>query len=207
MSRGGKVPELHAVDGKQMTVDEIAAMLGCTKGALYLRRSRLGGISYQLVVDMWRRGQIGNNHCFRYLIDGKWLTLKEIAAALKLSNPHTLTTWRSAHRKPDGTPASMEDAIAYYRQYLTGELKRGGKPGVSGRHWKEYLVNGKVWTVRDVARRYGLHIQTVHNSLHRYGHDMGRVLEFYGEKERRQKALEEKRRKRAERKLMKILGY
>ena len=46
MSRGGRKPTLHMIDGREMTVGEIADMLGVTAHALAVRRSNMGGCSY-----------------------------------------------------------------------------------------------------------------------------------------------------------------
>ena len=206
MSRGKRKPALHSVDGRQMTVPEIADMLGLTPAALYLRRSRLGGCSYQLIVDMYRSNQIGSDKKGRYLIDGRWMTTDQIAAELKLSRAQTLSTWRCQHRQPDGTPATMEAAVAYYRQYLTGEKVRW--QGYGGGHpWKEYRVGRRTWTAKDVAQRFGVSVIAVRASLQRYGYDMARVIAFYEERIRRRKAKEEKALRRAERKILKIIGY
>jgi len=42
MNRKGRKPDRHLIDGREMTVQEIADMLGITKLALQGRRSRLG---------------------------------------------------------------------------------------------------------------------------------------------------------------------
>lgn len=206
MSRGKRKPALHSVDGRQMTAQEIADMLGLTLKALYVRRSRLGGCSYQCVVDMYRRNEIGSDKNHRYMIEGRWLTQDQIAAELKLSRAQTLSNWRCQHRQPDGSMATMDAAVAYYRQYLTGEKVRWQGYG-GGRPWKEYKVGRRTVTAKDVAQRFGVSVQAVRASLQRYGYDMARVIAFYEERIRRRKAKEEKALRRAEREILKIIGY
>ena len=198
--RGGRAKQLHLVDGQLMTIDDVAAMLGVTKHALYVRKHKLGRCSYQLIVDMCRRNEIGSDNAPRYLIEGRWMTQTQIAEMLRVS-PHTLTTWRSAHGR-----APMEDAVAYYRQYLTGELVRGRNNG-GGRQWKEHIVNGRVWTVKDVMARYGVGRTSVYKRLYALGHDFGRMLDYYEEKAARRRERERKKMAKAARDIMKIIGY
>ena len=58
MNPDGKKPELHQVDGRNMTVNEIAEMLGISRLSLQKRRSNLGGASYQTIVNMYRANQV-----------------------------------------------------------------------------------------------------------------------------------------------------
>lgn len=191
MNRNGKPKALHPVDGRMMTVDEIADMLGMTRKALYVRRSRLGGASYQTIVDMYRSNAIGHDKCFRYLVDGRWMTTRQIAKMLGIE-AHTLSSYRWQNK------ASMEEAIAWYRQLQTGERKRN--PGVGGRPAIRYRVGNHEYTVSQVAAKFDVKVQTVRKILQRRGGDMGAVLRFYREKDKRARA-------KAEKEIMRILGY
>lgn len=197
--------EVHLVDGRPMTTREIAGMLGVSEQALYCRRSRLGGCSYQVIVDMYRENAFGSDHFQRWKIDGKWCTTKQIAEMLRI-HPHSLVNWRCANRQPDGSPASMEEAIAYFRQYLTGERVRWQGYG-GGRPWKVYMVNGRPVTVLDVSRRFGKTKSCVYHHLYACGHDMGKVIAWFEERARHQKAVERRKMEKAERKILRILGY
>lgn len=201
----GRQPVLHTVDGRQMTVQEIADMLGLTLAALYVRRSRLGGCSYQLIVDMYRRNEIGSDKKHRYLIEGRWMTTDQIARMLRIHR-HTISTWRCEHRQPDGSMATMEAAVAYYRQYLTGEKVRWQGNG-GGRPWKEHLVNGKAWTVQDVMKRFGKSRASVYRCLRQNGNDMGRVIRYFEQRARYEKEIQSRKMRKAEGDIMKILLY
>ena len=203
MSVAGRPKKIHMIDGKPMTVDEIADMLGLTKGALYNRKCRLKA-SFQLIVDMFRRNQMSNDRRFRYLIEGRWLTREQIAEELHVL-PTTISTWRSKNRHPDGSPASMEEAIAYYRQYLTGEKVRWQGNG-GGHPLKEYRVNGRIVTTKDVMRRFGVGRTTVQRYLTANNHDMGRAIESLEQSARRRKEIERRKVDAATRKIMRILN-
>jgi uncharacterized protein YjcR len=179
------------VDGREMTVAEIAGRLGITKKALQVRRSRLGGASYQTIVNMYRENAIGSDGCYRYMVDGRWMTTGQIADMLGVK-AHTISSWRYQ------TKGSMADAIAWFRQLQTGERKR--YPGRGGCPPKKYRVRGRDYTVPGVAEKYGVSRQSVHQCLARRGGDMGAVLRFYQDKAK-------KKQRRAEDELMRILGY
>ena len=82
--KGGSRPTLHMIDGKQMTVNEIATMLGVTRNVLINRHSTMGGISYQAIVNMYRDGQLLTKHDRwpRHLVHGRWMTVKQVAEEL-----------------------------------------------------------------------------------------------------------------------------
>lgn len=171
---GIRPPGRYPVDGQLLTVTEIAQMLGISPKALYLRRSRLGGMSYQCIVNMFRSNQIcsDRDRSFRYLIDGRWVSTNQIAAKLGVS-PHSIHTWRSA------TGGTMADAIAWYRQLQTGERKR--HPGIGGAPRKQFRVGKRTYTILGVAERFGV----THQSVCRYvrKHGMAAALKHYRERE------------------------
>lgn len=93
--KGGSRPTLHMIDGKQMTVNEIATMLGVTRNVLNNRHSTMGGISYQAIVNMYRDGQLLTKHDRwpRHLVHGRWMTVKQVAEELDCK-PHSIENWR-----------------------------------------------------------------------------------------------------------------
>ena len=155
-----KGKQLHDVDGRKMTVDEIAAMLGLTVQALYERKHRLGGCSYQVIVDMARDGRIGgaNDHYHRHLVDGRWITARE-AAELVGVKYHTIRVWRSEHKGPDGKPPTMAEAVEHYRNFRRyGRKKRQGE-----KHW----VKNREMTVAEAAAKYGAKAGTLYSYMHK----------------------------------------
>lgn len=194
MNKQGRRPELHIVDGREMTVREIAAMLGITKNALRVRRQRLGGISMQAIVNMYRDNQFGGyyDRAPRYRIEGEWLTLTQIAERLGVT-PHAISSWRWNNR------AGMEEAVEHFRQWNEGGHKRNPQ-GLGGRPPKVYVVGNREYTVPGVAKKYGKHVASVRELLKARGGDMGKVLAYYQAKDRR-------KRQRAEKEILRILGY
>lgn len=194
MNREGRKPELHNVDGQMMTLVEIAGMLGISKDALRCRRSRMGGISYQAIVNMYRDNQFGS--CYdrapRYRIEGEWLTQAQIAERLGVKS-HSITVWRYNNR------AGMEEAVEHFRRWNEGGRVRNRNPRC-GRPAQVYRVGNREYTVPGVARKYGLHPMSVRDMLKSRGGDMGKVLAFYQAKQRRRQA-------RAEQQILRILGY
>lgn len=175
-----------------MTAVEIAQMLGITKAALRCRRSRLGGISYQAIVNMYRNNQLGTFHdrAARYLIEGEWLTQTQIAERLGVK-PHTISAWRYDNG------ASMMEAVEHFRQWNEGgrvRNPRGGRPA------QVYRVGNRVYTAPEVAKKYGVHVMSVRSLLKARNGDMGQVLRFYQAKARKRQA-------RAEQEILRILGY
>lgn len=192
MSWPKKQPERHLIDGREMTVQEIADMLGVTKMALQQRRSSLGGPSYQTIVNMYRENQFGSDRdrSARYMVDGKWMNRKQIAGMLGISTS-TLTNWLC-----DNKGKSLLDAVEHYRRYQTGELNRhyargGAKPIL-------YRVGRKTYSVPQVARMFGVSHQSVCYVLKHRNGDMAATIQHYKERETR-------RTQKAERDILAIL--
>lgn len=192
MNRTGRKPDLHMVDGREMTLAEIAGMLGISKSALRCRRNRMGGISYQAIVNMYRDNQFGSDHdrAPRYRIEGEWLTQAQIAERLGVKS-HSITVWRYNNR------AGMEEAVEHFRRWNEGGRKRNPR---GGRPAQVYRVGNREYTVPGVARKYGMHPMSVRDMLRSRGGDMGKVLAFYQTKARKRQA-------RAEQQILRILGY
>ena len=192
MNRTGRQPDRHLVDGREMTAAEIADMLGITKNALRCRRNRLGGVSMQAIVNMYRENQFGSYHdrAARYRIEGEWLTLTQIAERLGVK-PHTISAWRYDNG------ASMIEAVEHFRRWNEGgrvRNPRGGRPA------QVYRVGNREYTAPEVAKKYGVHVMSVRSLLKARNGDMGKVLRFYQAKARR-------KRERAEQEILRILGY
>lgn len=193
MNPNGKPPELHQVDGRKMTVNEIAEMLGISRMSLQKRRSLLGGASYQIIVNMYRENQFGSyrDRSPRYMVDGRWISRKEICAELGIARM-TLANWFQRNKGH-----SLNEAIDYYRKVKSGEIKHGSGPG---RPPVRYRVGRKDWSVPDVARHFDVCEQSVRRVLEVRGGDMAAVIKHYRERE-------EKKKRKAERAIMDILGF
>jgi predicted transcriptional regulator len=194
MNRNGRQPDRHLIDGREMTVQEIADMLGVTKLALQGRRSRLGRPSYQTVVNMYRENCFGHYHdrSARYMVDGQWMTRKQIAEMLDISLS-TLANWLC-----DNKGKSIADAVAWYRLYQTGERKR--HHGQGGRKPKLYRVGSKTYSVPQVARMFGVTNSSVTFVLKHRNGDMAATIRHYKDRETR-------RTQKAEKDIMSILGF
>ena len=191
--RRGKPPVKHMVDGREMTVKEIAGMLGVTPRTITIKRSTLGGVSYQMIVDMYRSNQMLGTHDKypRHMVEGEWLTIKEAALRAGVS-VHTIRHWRDAHRDALGNRPTMAEALEHYRRYQTGEDVRP-----RGRTPKRYRVGRKMLSVPEAAAEYG----TTVNSLYKYMRRNGVSLQVALNR------LETRRKRKAERDIMRILGF
>lgn len=175
------------IDGVPMTVDEIADMLGLTKRALELRRYGMGQCSYQLIVNLYRENRFESKHDrgARHLVNGEWITAKEAARRVDVQ-PVTLTRYMRSNG------VTLAEAVDHYRKYQTGELARW-----PGRTPRTYYVNGKLLTIRQAAERY--HTTETALRLYIYKHKCSLQTAV--------RQLEERRKKRAERDILNILGF
>lgn len=154
----------------------------------------MGGISMQAVVNMYRANQFGSDRdrAARYMVEGKWMTRTEIARMLGVL-PGSLTRWIWANK------ATMDEAVAHFREYVQGGRKRNPL-GTGGRPAQVYTVGRRKYTVSGVAKQFGVHPMTVRGMLKNRGGDMSKVLAFYQAKAQRKQ-------QRAEKEIMRILGY
>lgn len=189
MNPNGRKPDRHLIDGREMTVAEIADLLGITKRALVLRRHQMGGaaVSYQLIVNMYRdnRFETKRDRGARHLVGGEWITVKEAARRVDVQ-PITLTRYMRSNG------VTLAEAVGHYRKYQTGELARW-----SGRTPRTYYVNGKLLTIKQAAEKY----HTTENSLRMY------IVKHKCSLQTAVRQLEERRKRQAEKDILKILGF
>lgn len=179
---GKRQPGRYPVDGKMLTVAEIAEMIGSTKYGVHMRMSRLGLKRYQTLVDMYRANAFGNakDKCYRYMVDGRWMTTGEIAEMLGL-NRHTLVNFRCRTR------CTMHEAIEHYRE--------------KGKNWrvpaKLHRVNGEFMTVGQASKRYGISTNYLYHTMEQRGVTLQAAVKRHEAWKARQ----------AEREILEILGY
>ena len=175
------------VDGRPMTVDEISNMIGFHHRQLIQLRCRMGGVSYQLIVNMWREGRLltKGDKFIRHLVHGRWMTVPQAAEELKCK-PHSIENWRNRNRDKDGRKPTVEEAY----DHLKNAPKRG-----SGSVAKKHRVNGKQLTVREAAKTYKTTENVLRQTMHRHGCTLDAAV----------KRLENRRVRKAQRDIMDIL--
>ena len=189
MGGPGKAPVLHPVDGKLMSAREIAEMLGISHAALVCRRQRLG-CSYQQLVIWWREGLLQRDQHDRYarhMIDGQWVTTEDICRELGLSRSW-INNWRCRQFRETGRRPTLEETREHFRAY------KGVHPG---RMPRTYWVNGRQMTVAQAADKYGVTECSLRNLMCKKKMSLNSAVK---------RSLEEKQ-KRAEREILRTLGF
>lgn len=183
----GRQPARHLIDGRQMTVDEIGEMLGVTRRWLIQRRSQMGGVGYQVIVNMFREGRLLTNHDRwpRHLVHGRWMTVRQVAEELDCK-PHSIDNWRSANRDRDGRKPTLEAAWDHFM----GAPKRG-----CGKKPEVHRVAGRQMTVRQAAERYGTTVNALHQAMSKHCCSLDAAV----------KRLEARRARKAEKAILDIL--
>ena len=178
----------HLVDGEWMSVGEAAEMLGLRSQQIYSQMSaRQCGL--QAVVRMYRENYIlGQGHAARYMVDGRWMTIRDVAQMLGVTTK-AIYMWRFKHRKPDGSLPGLAEVVAAYRSGAVVR-HRGKKP-------KQHMVGGKLMTMREAAGMVGVSYYAMQLYVYKHRCSVGRAVKYY----------EAKKKRRAERELLQILGY
>ena len=191
MNNNGRPKELHTVDGRQMTVDEVAGMLGLTRRALWTRRSAMGGISYQAIVDMYRANMLGsrNDRWERHLVDGEWITVEEAARRCGCATA-SIQHWRGRHKDARGNRPTLKEAMDHFMKIKTGEQPRwpGMKP-------KKHRVDGHWMTIAEAAEKYKLSENSLRLYMHRHHSTLNSAV----------RGLEDRRKQAAVRAILAIL--
>lgn len=178
----------YLVDGEWMSVEEAAEMLGLRRQQIYCQMSdRQCGL--QAVVRMYRENYIlGQGRAARYMVDGRWMTIRDVAQMLGVTKK-AIYLWRYKRKKPDGSLPGMAEVVAAYR---SGEVVRHrGKPP------KQHRVGGKLMTMREAAGMVGCSYYAMQLYVYKHRCSLGKAVKYY----------EAKKKRRAERELLRILGY
>ena len=180
-------PKKHLVDGEWMSVEEAAEMLGIRPRQIYCQMSQKK-CGLQAVVRMYRDGYIlGQGRAARYMVDGRWMTIRDVAQMLGRST-QAIYLWRFKRRKPDGSLPSMAEVVAAYR---SGEVRNRGKLP------KQHRVAGKMMTMREAAEMVGVSYDAMQLYTYKHRGSVARAVKYY----------EAKKKRRAEREILRILGY
>ena len=166
-------PKLFLVDGHWTTVKEVAAELGLKPQQIYaqMHHKQCG---LQAVVTMVRENLILNDqgHAGRHMVNGKWLTVRQAAEMLGC-HMNVLYNWIYNHRKPDGSPGALQDAVAAYR---AGNIKHKGKART------EYRVGRKTTTQIEAAEALGVDVKTLRGYMHKHRCSLAATIKYYENK-------------------------
>ena len=179
--------KLHDVDGRKMTVNEAAEMLGVSASTIRCRMSKRK-CSLQTVVRLYRENALrrGSGRHETHRVDGQWKTVREVAESLGVTSS-ALQNWRFRHKDAQGRQPTLEAAAAAYR---AGQVQNGGHV-----EKKLYWVHGRRMTMPEAAKRFGVTVHALKYHMYRRGKTLqGAVDRIMALKSRR-----------AERKILKIL--
>ena len=162
-------------------------MLGLKAQQIYHLMSNYH-VGLQVAVNMVRQNLAlnGQGRSDRHMVDGRWMTNRQAAEMLGIT-PVALRYWRHRHPDAQGKPATLQAAVDAYRQ---GVHRGGGK-------WKVHKVNGRPMTVAQAAERLGVQVQVIRNMMSRKKWSLATAVRYY----------EKKKRQKAEKAIMNILGY
>lgn len=176
-------PKKHLVDGEWVTVREIAERLGIEAQQIY-NQMDAREISLQVVVNLYRENQIlhDQGRAARYMVDGKWTTIRQAAEALGVTH-QAVANYMYSHK------CSLVEAVAAYRE---------GRVQHRGRGYPVYhRVGNKTMTVKEAAARFGISENAVRMYMYKHKCSLAKTVKFY---EMRQK-------RRAEQEILGILGF
>lgn len=170
----------HLVDGRWVTVKEMAGELGVKCQQLYNTRSYYG-VGLQGAVNMIRENQAlnGLHGAHRWMVDGKWTTVRQAAEMLGVSEC-AIRCRMHQHPRPDGGPAPLQEAVDYYRR---GENEK------TGRRAALHRVGGRKTTIKAEAARLGISPVSIRTHMCRTGESLAQTVRYY---ERRARAKAEK---------------
>lgn len=175
------------IEGKQMTLKEIAEMIGVTREQLY-RYHTNHQASYGAIVRWWRDGLVrfGPKPGMRpavHMVDGKWMTDTEIADAVGV-NVQSIRNRCSMHQ------CTRAEAAQYYKEINAGIRKRH-RGGIPLRH----KVHGVWITEYEAAEKYRTKCGTLRAYRYKHGCSLDTAV----------RKLEARRQRRAEKTILNIL--
>ena len=167
-------------------MDEMAEELGIKRQQIYGVMSKRK-IGLQTAVSLIRSGQIlrGGTRTITYMVDGRWMTLKEISGILGVSI-YAIRDYMYSHPRPDGRPMLMQDVVEHYRN---GWVKRGGK------EHKQHCVGNRIMTTADAAKQLGITQVLIRRHMSVHKASLAQTIKYY----------ERKKQRKAEREILRIL--
>lgn len=180
-------PKKHPVDGGWMTVAQAADMLELKPQQIYHLMSNYH-VGLQVAVNMVRQNMAlgGQGRSDRHMVDGRWVTVNQLAGQLG-TKPTNLRSWSYRHCDSEGRPATMQAVADAYR---AGVHRGGGKP-------VQHRVNGRPMTTLQAAEKCGVAVEAIRNRMSRKKCSLAACVNYY----------EKKKRRKAEKAIMNILGY
>jgi predicted transcriptional regulator len=181
-------PKKHLVDGEWITVQEAADRLGVMRQQLY-GQMHTRRCSLQVAVNLYRENLAlhGQGRSDRHMVDGRWMTVRQAAEMLGV----TVTALRDylySHRQPDGRPGTLAEAVDAYR---SGAVRHGGHPP------RLHRVGRRMMTQAEAAEMLGIDVNAVRCHMSKHKATLAQTIKYY----------ETKKRRRAEKDILTILGF
>ena len=181
-------PKLHFVDGEWISVQEAADRLG-------LRRQQLYGLTHhnrcslQVAVNLYRENLAlhDQGRADRHMVDGRWMSIRQAAEMLGVPFS-TLQSYLYSHRRPDGRPATLAEAVDVYR---SGAVKHGGRPP------RLHRVGRRMMTQAEAAEMLGIDVNVVRCHMSKHKATLAQTIKYY----------ETRKRRKAEKDILTILGF
>lgn len=196
----------YPVDGRMITLQEVADMLGLSKESLCEQKSRRK-CDPQTIVNLHRAGLILTRECGpKYWFRGKMRTLRECAELLGVT-VRSIYSWQVRHPREDGSRPSVQEALAAYQV---------------GRH-NLHRVGDRQLTIAEAAAEVGVTDKAFRSCMYYHHYTAAEAMAHYRQRGKRaevrareaeaKKAAAAKRTaeraamKQAELDILKILGF
>lgn len=197
----------YPVDGRMMTLQEVADMLGISRESLSEQKCRRK-CDPQTIVNLHRAGLILTRECGpKYWFRGRLRTLRECAELLGVT-VRTIYSWQVRHPREDGSRPSVQEALAAYQVRQRPRL-----------HW----IGDRLLTVAQVAAEAGVTAKTFRGCMAYHDFTAAEALAYYRQRGKRaevrareaeakkaaaaKRAVERAAMKQAERDILSILGF
>jgi predicted transcriptional regulator len=181
-------PKRHLVDGEWISVQEAADRLGLQRQQLYSLISN-HRCSLQVAVNLYRENLALNDQgrADRHMVDGRWMSIRQAAEMLGVPFS-TLQSYLYSHRRPDGRPATLAEAVDAYR---SGAVRHGGHPS------RLHRVGRRMMTQAEAAEMLGVTLNAVRKHMSQNKATLAQTIKYY----------ETRKRRKAEKDILNILGF